>query len=126
MSNKITRLDGKKYKVLPGCNLGFCIDFTGMILDAWYLDHSLESITCAQPPQDINGKKCVGNVTIGVRYLEPVENLDSISSDFKHCKECRRKTEPCKICKHNLDVIQRLESKGRELALKLLEKKDVG
>ena len=54
------------------------------------------------------------------------KSIRSISSDFKYCKECRRKTKPCKICQHNLDVIQRLESKGKELALKLLEKDSVG
>lgn len=74
----------RKFRVLPGSEITFCFDFTGMILEQfgedWIEDpHCPCCLVLKQPDKDINGKICAigGSVSIDRKYLFEVTNVQT-------------------------------------------------
>jgi len=63
----------RRFKVLDSSGLGFGINFNGMVLDYVCEGYPHKgSISLKQPPEDINGKPCIGTVTFDVEHVEEV------------------------------------------------------
>lgn len=68
------------FKVLPGAEITFGFDFTGMILKQFSTLYLIDPLVkccyiLSQPEKDINGKVCAegGSVSIDKKYLLEVE-----------------------------------------------------
>lgn len=118
---------GNLYKVLPGCNLGFQIDFTGMILEAKKYSPNLNCILFDQPKEDINGRNCIGVVSIGLEKLELIKEVKTMpKATISHTVSIHAKVSNSRITLSKFDAMERSEVRvfrreGRAAKTEVLE-----